>query len=117
MGISVYYTCTRNHNLTGSEKQEITAIIDKYNVDFEMKDIGETFHVYDYDQDEPTVIFAGATKLPLSDNFEDTFHALFYWLTCLTDIRRRISNGDWHVHLDDTDVIWNEGTGWHMPGD
>ncbi len=29
MGISVYYTCMRNHNLTNSEEQEITAIIDK----------------------------------------------------------------------------------------
>lgn len=30
-------------------------------------------------------------------------------------IRRSISNGDWHVHLDDTDAIWDEETGWQMP--
>ncbi|MFD2330797.1 hypothetical protein ACFSR7_16210 [Cohnella sp. GCM10020058] len=115
MGVSVYYTCMRNHSLTNSEEQEITDIIDKYNAGFEMKDIGETFCVYDYDQDKPTVIFAGSTMLPFSDDFEDTLHALFYWLTCLTDIRRSISNGDWHVHLDDTDAIWDEETGWKMP--
>ena len=114
MGVSVYYTCMRNHNLTNSEEQQITAIIDEYNAGFERKDIGETFCVYDYDQDEPTVIFAGSTKLPLSDNFEDTLHVLFYLLTCLTDIRRSISNGDWHVHLDDTDAIWDEETGWRI---
>ena len=116
MGVSVYYTCRRNYILTDSEGQEITAIIDKYNLGFKMKDIGETFCVYDYERDEPTVIFAGSTKLPFSDDFEDTLHALFYWLTCLTDIRRSISNGDWHVHLDDTDAIWDEETGWQMPG-
>ncbi|MDG0795172.1 hypothetical protein OMP38_33360 [Cohnella ginsengisoli] len=117
MGVSVYYTCMRDHNLTDSEEQEITAIIDKYNEGFELKDMGETFYVYDYDQDKPTVIFAGSTKLPFSDNFEDTWHALFYWLNCLTDVRRSISNGDWHVHLDDTDAIWDEEAGWQMPQD
>ncbi|MFD2114247.1 hypothetical protein ACFSTH_14595 [Paenibacillus yanchengensis] len=115
MGVSIYYTCKRNFSLTNSEEQEITAIIDKYNTDFELKDIGETFYVYDYDQDEPTEIFTGSTKLPLSDNYEDTVHALYYWLTCLTDIRRSISNGDWHVHLEDTDAIWDEEAGWQMP--
>ncbi len=35
MGISVYYTCRRNHNLTDSEEQEIKAITDKYNAGFE----------------------------------------------------------------------------------
>lgn len=117
MGISVYYTCMRDLNLTILENQEITAIIDRYNAGFEMKDIGETFCVYDYDQDESTVIFAGSTKLPITDDFEDTIHALIYWLNCLTDIRRSISNGDWHVHLDDTDAIWDEETGWQMPED
>ncbi len=72
MGISVYYTCMRDLNLTIIENQEITAIIDTYNAGFEMKDTGETFCVYDYDQDESTVIFAGSTKLPFSDDFEDT---------------------------------------------
>ncbi|RED51971.1 hypothetical protein [Cohnella phaseoli] len=117
MGVSVYYTCVRDRSLTNSEEQEVTAVIDNYNAGFEMKDIGEEFCVYDYDPDEPTVIFAGSTKLPLSDNFEDTLHALFYWLGCLTDIRRCISDGDWHVHLDDTDAVWDEETGWHMPED
>ncbi|MCH7324012.1 hypothetical protein LZ480_19300 [Solibacillus sp. MA9] len=54
------------------------------------------------------MIFAVSTKLPFSDDFEDTLHALFYWLSCLTDIRRSIFNVDWHVDPDDTDAIWDE---------
>ena len=115
MGVSIYYSCERDHNLTNSEEQEMLATINRYNTGFELKDIGETFFVYDYEQDQPTVIFDGSTKLPLSDNFEDSVYALFYWLDCLTEIRRSISGGDWHVHLDDNDVIWDEEAGWQMP--
>ena len=115
MGVSIYYSCERDHKLTSGEELALAAIIDKYNAEFELKDIGETFYVYDYDQAEPTVIFSGSTKLPFSDDFEDSIDALFYWLACLTEVRRSISDGDWHVHLDDTDVIWHEELGWQMP--
>jgi len=115
MGVSVYYTCHRVTALTSNEQQEIQAIIDRYNDSFEWDDLGESFSVYDPDSDRPTEIFVGSTKLPLSDNFEDMMQALFHWLDCLTEIRRAIAGGDWHVHLDDTDAIWDEEQGWQMP--
>ncbi|WP_342512132.1 hypothetical protein MKY34_16060 [Sporosarcina sp. FSL K6-1522] len=115
MGVSIYYTCERAQKLTSSEEQAITTIIDQYNAEFTLKDVGETFYIYDFDETEPTVIFSGSTKLPLSDDFEDTLDALLYWLACLTEIRRSIADGDWRVHLDDTDAIWDEESGWEMP--
>lgn len=115
MGVSVYYTCERDHIVTDNEAYEITAIINKYNDGFELNDIAESFFVYTYDLDQPTVIFEGSTKLPLTNNFEDSVYALFYWLDCLTDIRRTIFDGSWHVHLDGTEAAWDEEAGWYMP--
>lgn len=64
MGVSIYYTCERAQKLTSSEEQAITTIIDQYNAEFTLKDVGETFYIYDFDETEPTVIFSGSTKLP-----------------------------------------------------
>lgn len=96
MGVSVYYTCERDNSLTTSEQDKIMSVMDRYNENFELEDIGETFSVYEYEQDQPSVIFEGSTKLPFS---------------CLTEIRRSISNGHWYVHMDDIDAIWDEKIG------
>ncbi|MEK5231353.1 hypothetical protein MHB42_06210 [Lysinibacillus sp. FSL K6-0232] len=113
MGVSLYYTCIRNQPLTNEEQQKITDIVTTYNKNFQWSNIGETFYVYDADATD--TIFQGSTKLPLVDDYEATVQTLFYWLQCLTDIRRAIIGGDWHVHLDDTDAIWDDQEGWQMP--
>lgn len=115
MSVSIYYTCTRETKLSSTEQQEVTTMIDQFNADFKHQDIAESFYVYDYDEDEPTEIFTGSTKLPITDNFEDTIDTLYYWLDCLTNIRRSIAGGDWHVHMDEVDVEWDETEGWVMP--
>ncbi|WP_042476824.1 hypothetical protein [Bacillus ndiopicus] len=114
MSVSIYYTCERNKPLTNEEQEKVTAIVNEYNENFQWTDIGETFYVYEQ-VDEVNIIFQGSTKLPLVDDYEVVVQTLFYWLQCLTDIRRAISEGDWHVHLDDTDAIWDDEEGWHMP--
>lgn len=114
MGVSIYYTCVRNEPLTSAEQSQVAAIIDTYNDNFEWKDIGETFFVYEQDDNAAAEIFEGSTKLPLSDDVEAVLQTLFYWLQCLTEIRRAIAGGDWHVHLDDTDAIWDDEAGWQM---
>lgn len=70
MGVSVYYTCVREYSFTNQEKQEVAAVIDRYNRAFDMKDSGEIFSMYRYDEHAPTVIFEGATKLPFSDDLD-----------------------------------------------
>ncbi len=115
MGVSVYYTCERTNSLSHEEQQQVNAIINQYNDNFELKEIGETFCVYERVDSEPTIIFEGSTKLPFSDDFEDMLTALFHWLSCLTEIRRVIPEGEWRVHLDDIDAIWDEEDGWQMP--
>lgn len=55
--VSIYYTCERDYPLTEHEKQVITQIVDQYNEDFELKEIGETFTVYHDDEKQPEIIF------------------------------------------------------------
>lgn len=114
MSVSIYYTCERNEALTIEEQNKIHAIINDYNENFQWSDIAETFYVYEQGSDDSTIIFQGSTKLPLVDDYEVVVQTLFYWLQCLTEIRRAIAEGDWHVHLDDTDAIWDEEEGWQM---
>ncbi|KRG14781.1 hypothetical protein ACA30_10050 [Virgibacillus soli] len=113
MGVSIYYTCERNTPMS-AEEQQVNVIVAKYNDHFELKESGETFCVYERDDSEPAIIFEGATKLPFSEDIEDMLAALYYWLSCLTEIRRVIAGGEWHVHLDDLDAMWNEDEGWQM---
>lgn len=115
MGVSIYYTCERDTSLSYEEQQQVKAIIKQYNDNFELKEIGESFYVYEKDESDPSIILEGSTKLPFSDDPEDMVHALFYWLSCLTEIRRATLEGTWHVHLDDIDAIWDEEAGWYMP--
>lgn len=114
MGVSIYYTCERNKPLTNEEHRKVTAIIDTYNQNFEWADIGETFYVYEREANDAVEVFQGSTKLPFSDDYEIVLQALSHWLQCLTDIRRAIADGAWHVHLDDTDAAWDDEAGWHM---
>jgi hypothetical protein len=71
--------------------------------------------VYKFDSSRPTEIFAGATKLSMTDQIEDLLNDLFHWMKCLTEIRRKVDGGEWHVHLDDIDAVWDEELGWKMP--
>ncbi|GLC87109.1 hypothetical protein [Lysinibacillus piscis] len=114
MSVSIYYTCERNEALSSVENKKIAAIVDEYNTNFQWQAIAETFYVYDQHNDPP-IIFEGSTKLPLTDDYEVTIQSLFYWLECLTAIRNVIDNGEWHVHLDDVDAVWDEEKGWKMP--
>ncbi len=115
MGISVYYSCKRTKPFSKQEQQLVNTVIEKYNDSFRLKDFGESFCVYDSNEAEPVVIFEGSTKLPFSDDFEDMLDAMYHWLSCLTEIRRVVKEGEWHVHVDDTDAIWDDEGGWQMP--
>lgn len=69
---------------------------------------GVDFCIYDpSDPTEPNMIFEGATRLPDNDN--DASHQLAeHWCELLSKIRVVLSAADWHVHIDDTDIFWNE---------
>jgi hypothetical protein len=117
MGVSIYYTAKRSNPLTKDETKDIEGIIKEYDKGKPVKK-GEDFYVYDYDKEEPEVIFNGATGLPLS--FSDgmlTVEACLYWAECLTKIRHIVKDAEWSVNMDDTELEWDEKDGWQLPMD
>lgn len=112
MGISIYYSADRDRPLSKQETAEVQQIVERYQADFNFRG-GEDFCVYEYDEAEPRRIFEGATGLPMGEP-ENTFEACLHWASCLTEIRRMILDADWHVHMDDYDLTWDEDEGWHF---
>ena len=55
--------------------------------------------MYEYDSSDTEVIFNGGIKLPLAVFFVDIITAVMYWVECLSDARRIVSNAQWHVHM------------------
>ncbi|PNK60789.1 hypothetical protein [Psychrobacter sp. FDAARGOS_221] len=113
MGVSIYWTAERDTKLTENEQSQINTIISKYNNEFEYADEAETFTPYEYDTDEPTEIFSGSVKISAFDDVHAILHSIDYWLACLSEIRHVIDNASWHVHLDDSDAVW-DGERWLM---
>lgn len=116
MGISSYYTATREQPLTDSERDAIDAAVARYPLAgliaacgyTELERDGEEFSDYPHDEStEPGVVFEGATKLTLFS--EDAMWAsVQYWCRLLSEIRRVIADAEWRVHVDDHDIPWSE---------
>lgn len=110
MGISIYYAARREKPLTDTEQKEIDRLIAEYSVDKEIEDYNnwETFCVYDKeDPSECNIIFEGATRLP-DNSKEALWEGVQHWSLLLAAIRNRIQNAEWHVHVDDHELVWDE---------
>jgi hypothetical protein len=115
MGISIYYTASRERPLNPAERGAVEAAVSRFSVEdlanehsFKGEEFtGEAFCVYDPDDpSEPGIVFEGATKLP-SNSEEAFWAAIQYWCRLLTEIRRIIPDADWRVHIDDHDIWWD----------
>jgi hypothetical protein len=115
VSISIYYEASRKYPLSADEQARIDAIVERCDADKTFDD-GEDFQVYDYDPDEPEAVFQGATGLPWSDDPMRVVEACVYWAKCLTEIRLALPDAEWKVNMDDTDLEWDGGNGWHLPG-
>lgn len=123
MGVSIYYTSTRDKPLTPKESKAIEAIEEQYSVTDEIDAYLKTgeglnwedFSFYEADPETPDVILDGSVKLP--DNTDEApIVGIQHWRTCLTEIRRAIPDAEWSVRLDETDFDWDEQSGWSLPG-
>ena len=112
MGISIYYDAVREYKLTDEENSIIETIIEKYNSKKDKK--SEDFCVYDYDPEDPKIIFNGSTGLPMNNPMR-TVKSCIFWAECLTEIRKVVKNTTWCVQLDDTELKWDEKEGWQLP--
>ncbi|MGD6843145.1 hypothetical protein ACQCVH_11575 [Bacillus infantis] len=116
MSASIYYTAKRKQKLTQAEQDSIDQLLERYSVDDEIEEYLRTeeghnwtsFYIYDPESpSEPDVIFEGSTELP--DNSEDAmFDGVDHWASLLADIRNVLEGAEWHVHVDDHILIWDE---------
>ncbi|MFJ4883972.1 hypothetical protein [Streptomyces sp. NPDC088731] len=127
MSVSVYYSARRAQPLTGTESTTVEHVLTTRAQSFPYAD-EEGLYLYDGDEDagggtdegEGTgengnaEILAGSTKLP-SDP-DRWIPATAHVLGSVTALRRAVGGAQWHVHLDDVDVPWDEEEGYALPG-
>lgn len=119
MSISIYYTATRSHALDAAERAAIDALVWEFAVEERIEEYlhtdqglnWESFCIYDpAEPTAPEVIFEGATKLP--DNRDDAlWTGMRHWSRLLAAIRRLLPGAEWHVHVDDHELAWDDVAG------
>lgn len=103
MSVSLYYTAKRDYPISKQEQEAYQKVVEGYITKFPLKDMYESFCVYDLDEtSEENVIFEGATKLPLDQG--DIAKVYDYWEACLQEIIYLLPDAQWYIHVDDTDV-------------
>ncbi len=115
MSVSIYYTAKRKQPLTATERNAIDAAIARFAVEDQLEEYfrsgtglnWESFCIYDATQPtEAGIVLEGATKLP--DNSEDAMWiGLQHWCQLLTEIHLQLSGANWHVHVDDHAIVWD----------
>lgn len=135
MGISIYYTAHREHGLTEAERHQVGAIVAEENaalfaeldamlpswwetgaVPADLSSAGEICEgitLYDPDRTEPGVVLQGSSKVShASCEAEPMFVQLDHYMRSgLARLRHAVPGAEWHVHVDDTDVEWEEEAG------
>ncbi|MDE7244949.1 MAG: hypothetical protein K2O18_13385 [Oscillospiraceae bacterium] len=77
--------------------------MERYNTEYPLGDMYESFCVYDLDGAEH-VIFEGATKLPIGEGTDHFTEVYDYWADCLQEIIDLLSDASWYINVDDADV-------------
>ena len=114
MGVSIYYTARRSIALSQSEQDAIKEIVSKYSVSDQIEQYlqtgigwsGEDFCLYCPPLDSPDMVLDGATKLPSEEGGLSA--TIQHWCKALSELRCLLSDAEWHVHVDDFDVQWDE---------
>jgi hypothetical protein len=114
---SIYYTARRNLPLSPAERSAVEEIRASHSIRDQVErhvqtgqgHNGADFSLYDPENpSEPGVIFEGATNLP--DNDADAMWELIQrWCKLLSEVRQVVRGAEWDVHVDDHDIVWNEG--------
>ena len=115
MSVSIYYSARRPTALTEQEQKAVKEVVSRYSVADQVEEYlqtgsgwrGEDFCLYSPPFDSPDTILEGATKLP-GHTDDAAWIAVLHWCKALSEIRRVLPNADWHVHVDDYDIGWDE---------
>lgn len=112
MSTSLYYNASRASALTAAETTAIERIVTARQASFPCPD-EESLFLYEEGGDEPDAIVAGSTKMPFE--VDHVMPVLEHVLGSVTELRRALPDAQWHVHLDDFDIPWDESEGYFLP--
>ena len=113
MGLfNIYYTVKRDKPLNEKELEKLDEIITRWDDSTKFPDRGNEFYLYE--DEEPPIVLAGETHLPME--FEDeAYEAALYWAGCLTEIRKKVlPKAEWEVLLDNQEFDWDDVQGWYL---
>ncbi|WP_282694856.1 hypothetical protein [Streptomyces sp. CC208A] len=113
MSVSLYYSARRPTPLTPPETTAVERVTAVHLATFPYED-EESLCLYEDGGGEPDAIVAGSTKLLLDP--DRLLPALIHVLDSVTELRRALPEAEWHVHVDDLDVDWDETEGYGFPG-
>ncbi|MFJ4422452.1 hypothetical protein ACKI1Q_10230 [Streptomyces galilaeus] len=113
MSVSLYYGARRTTPLTEAESASVARVVAAHMASFPYDD-EESLYVYDGHTAGPAEIVAGSTKMPLDPG--RLMPVIAHVLDSVTDLRRAVPDAEWHVHMDDLDVPWDEAEGYSLPG-
>jgi hypothetical protein len=114
MSVSLYYRASRAIPLTAAETAAVERIATAHLSAFPYED-EEALYLYDGGGSGADDVLAGSTKMPLDD--DRIMPVLDHLLAAVTELRRALPDAHWHVHLDDTDLLWHEEAGYAFPGE
>ena len=116
MSVSLYYEAERTWPITPQEQAACDEIANRYDSQYPYGELYEGFCIYDFIEspphtdDQPIVIFSGATKLPTDVDPNLLLNILNWWFKCLHEITDVLTDAQWHVHVDDVDIDWDNGS-------
>ncbi|MDX2295937.1 MULTISPECIES: hypothetical protein [Streptomyces] len=113
MSVSVYYSARRPAPLTPAEAAAVERVTAAHLAAFPYDD-EESLYLYGDPGPEPDALLAGSTKLPRDP--DRLLPVLVHVLDAVTELRRALPGAEWHVHVDDQDVPWEEPEGYGFPG-
>ncbi|MEU6969517.1 hypothetical protein AB0A71_17565 [Kitasatospora aureofaciens] len=113
MSVSLYYRASRAMPLTNAEMATVERIVAAHMSAFPYRD-EESLYLYDSSGSEPDEIVAGSTKMPLDPS--RALPVIAHVLDAVTELHRALPGAQWHVHMDDLDVPWDENDGYVLPG-
>ncbi|GGY25000.1 hypothetical protein [Streptomyces omiyaensis] len=113
MSVSLYYSARRPSPLTEAEAAAVGRVVAGHPASFPGED-QEGLCLYEGGGSDPDGIVAGSTKLPLDG--DRVLPVMVAVLDSVTELRRALPDAEWHVHMDDLDVDWDEAEGYGFPG-
>ncbi|SEC70139.1 hypothetical protein SAMN05216483_2226 [Streptomyces sp. 2131.1] len=113
MSVSLYYTARRTTPLSGPESAAVTRIVTARQASFPYED-EESLYVYDPRAAESGTVLDGSTKMPFDPG--RLLPVIAHVLDSVTELRRSLPDAEWHVHMDDLDIEWDETKGYELPG-